>query len=198
MHDYRAELERRIEQFCSYFEPMDHRAHEAAHGPCFMIFEERLPEGSGQQPREDREPALAALAAAFGESGGVGNLDPDEARAFDLPDESWRGDDSHNCFIQFSFEKDWFCMDLPLQTLSWSEAMEILWHRRGFFYLRDRAQFTLHGEDVEGYDPFRKIYLYGDEESAAEDMAVIFFRIWGLAVDSRFYVSAASFGSEHK
>jgi hypothetical protein len=34
MHDYRAALERRIEQFCSYLEPMDHRAHEVAHGPC--------------------------------------------------------------------------------------------------------------------------------------------------------------------
>jgi hypothetical protein len=69
MHNYRAKLERRIKQFCNYLEPMDHRAHEVAHRPCFMIFEERLPDGSRQQPREDREPALAAIAAAFGESG---------------------------------------------------------------------------------------------------------------------------------
>ena len=73
----------------------------------------------------------------------------------------------------------------------------MLWYRTGFFYLRDREQFTLHGEP-EGYDPFRKVYIYGDEESAAEDTAFVFFQVWSLPVDSRLYVSAASFSGEHE
>ncbi len=39
--DYRAELERRIEQFHRYLEPMDRRAHEDARGPCYTVFENR-------------------------------------------------------------------------------------------------------------------------------------------------------------
>jgi hypothetical protein len=64
----------------------------------------------------------------------------------------------HIRFVQFSFERDWFCMDLPRQTLSFPEAMEVLWYQTGFFCLCDREQFTLHGEP-EGYDLFRKTYI---------------------------------------
>jgi hypothetical protein len=63
---------------------------------------------------------------------------------------------------------------MPRQTLSRDEAQQIVRYRTGFFYLSDRKQFTLHCEDVEGYDPFRKVYVYRDESSAAEDMAFIF------------------------
>ena len=75
--------------------------------------------------------------------------------------------------------------------------MEVLWHRRGFFYLRDKPQFNLQGEPEE-YDPFRKVYPYGDEETAAEDMAFVFFRVWGLPVDTHLYVSSASFGGAYE
>ena len=84
-------------------------------------------------------------------------------------------------------------MDMPIQTLYKAEAEQILRSRKGFFYLKDRPQFTLYEEDVEGYDPFRKIYVYGDEDSAAEDMAFIFFQVWKFPVDWRFYVKASSF-----
>ncbi len=197
MADYRAEVERRIEQFRRYLEPMDHRAHEVAHGPCFTVFENHRPgEYPGEPRREEREPVLAAIAKVFGERGGAGGPRPDEPCPPDLPDEGWREDDSPIRFVQFSFERDWFCMDLPRDALSFPEAMEVLWHRTGFFYLRDKPQFTLYGEP-EGHDPFRKIYLYGDEGSAAEDAAFLFFRAWELPVDSRLYVSSASFGTEH-
>lgn len=82
---------------------------------------------------------------------------------------------------------------MPLQTLYWAEAEQILRCRKGFFYLRDRPQFTLKEEDVDGYDPFRRAYIYGDEESAAEDMAFIFFQVWRFPVDWTFYVKAAAF-----
>jgi hypothetical protein len=40
---------------------LDRRAHEVAHGPCFLIFENYCPDGGfGEQLREDRETFLAA------------------------------------------------------------------------------------------------------------------------------------------
>jgi hypothetical protein len=97
-------------------------------------------------------------------------------------------------FTQFSFEENWFCIDLPVQTLKRCEAEQILRRRIGFFFLRDRQQFTLHGEQTAGSDPFRKVYLYGDEWSAAEDMAFVLFEVWRFPVDVRLYVTAAAFG----
>jgi hypothetical protein len=46
--------------------------------------------------------------------------------------------------------------------------------------------------------PLQKVYLYRDEESAAEDMAFIMFQVWKFPVDWRWYVQAASFHTEHK
>ena len=114
----------------------------------------------------------------------------------DLPDEGWREEDSLIRFVQFSFERDWFCMDLPRDVLSFAEAMEVLWYSSGFFYLRDKPQFTLHGKP-KGHDPFRKVYMYGDEAEAAEDAAFLFFWAWGLPVDAHLYVTSAAFGGEH-
>jgi hypothetical protein len=120
----------------------------------------------------------------------------DEVVTPNLPDEGWREDPSSNRFIQFSFERNWFCMDMPISTLFRAEAEEILSRRSGFFYLRDRQQFTLYQEDVKGHDPFRKVYVYSDEESAAEDMAFVLFKVWKFPIDSRFYVTAAAFSGK--
>lgn len=197
MFDYRGELERRIAQFTGYLKPMNHRAHEIAHGSCFMIFEERRTKGESTTAlAEKREFALQAVQSAFRECGALN--DPDVGNSRDLPDEGWRDDDSRNRFIQFAFENNWFCVDMPLQTLYRPEAEEILRYRQGFFDLADRPQFTLHGEDVEGFDPFRKIYLYGDEQSAAEDMAFIWFQVWKFPVDARLFVTSAAFGGDHQ
>jgi hypothetical protein len=197
MFDYRAELERRIAQFLGYLKLMYHRAHEIAEGPCFIIFEERRPRGSSDASLvETRELALQAVQSAFAEFEFTG--DPGDSATHDLPDEGWRGDDSQNRYVQFSFEKNWFCSDMPFETLFRPEAEQILRSRKGFFYLADRPQFTLKGEDVEGHDPFRKIYIYGDEQSAAEDMAFVFFQVWKFPVESRFYVTSAAFSGKHR
>jgi hypothetical protein len=47
---------------------------------------------------------------------------------------------------------------------------------------------------VEMCDPFCKVYLHGDERSAAEDTAYIFFALWHFPVDWRFYFTAFSGG----
>jgi hypothetical protein len=198
MFDYREELERRIGQFESYLKKMHNRAHEEVQGPCFMIFEEDLL-GSDTEDRaltEAVRPALELVEAAFKEAGITGTTVAADVPMIHLPEDGWREDDSEFRFIQFSFEEKWFCMDMPLQTLYRAEAEQILRGRRGFFYLKDRPEFTLHGEDVDGYDPFRKVYVYGDERAAAEDMAFVFFHVWKFPVDWRFYVKAAAFSNK--
>ncbi len=112
--NYRAELERRIRQFHRYQEPMDHRAHEEAHGPCYTIFENRHPDGDfGEQAAEERQPALAALTDMFGEGGGFSGSELAKPDVPGLPEEGWRGEYERTRFVQFAFERDWFCMDLP-------------------------------------------------------------------------------------
>ncbi len=175
--DYRAELERRIGQFHRHLAPMDRRAHEEAHGPCYTVLENRHPDGDfgGQtteerQPaREERQPALAAVTEMFGGGESTVVSKPDEPGLSDLPEGGWREEGERVRFVQFSFERDFLYMDLPRQTLSFDEALEVLWHREGFFYLRDRPQFALPGElgEIEGFDPSRRVYLYGDEGQAA-------------------------------
>lgn len=195
--DYRSDLERRVRQFAQYLKLMDGRAHEEAHGPCFIIFEERRPASPTQdEALVEQRRLVSELATGSWSEGGLSGLD--DSVTVDLPDEGWREDDSMNRYIQFSFERNWFCMDMVLETLFRPEAEEILSCRRGFFYLRDRQQFTLYGEDVEGHDPFRKIYIYGDEDSATEDMAFIFFRVWKFPADTRLYVTAAAFSGKKR
>jgi hypothetical protein len=142
----------------------------------------------------------AVLAAAREEVGGVAFSDTqlDETVSVELPDDGWREDDSESRFIQFSIENKWFCMDLPLQTLFRPEAEELLRRRKGFFYLRDRKEFTLKEEMEETCNPFRKIYIYGDEESAADDMAFVFFQVWKFPVEARLFVSSAAFNGKHR
>ncbi|NLF73675.1 MAG: hypothetical protein GX575_31940 [Candidatus Anammoximicrobium sp.] len=196
--DYRAELERRVQQFAHYLKLMHGRAHDEVQGNCYIIFEERPPDGATDE-RKLSEERRVALQLAFAEwTHENASAAPESGIPFDLPDDGWREDPSRNRFVQFAIERNWFCMDLPRNTLFRPEAEEILARRRGFFYLRDRKQFTLYHEDVEGYDPFRKIYIYGDEDSAAEDMAFIFFEVWKFPVESRLYVTAAAFGGKKR
>ena len=128
----------------------------------------------------------------------TGTITFDDLGSVELPIEGWREDNSQNRFIQFSYERDYFCMDMPRQTLFRPEAEQICRERTGFFYLDERKQFTLYGEDVEGYDPFRKVYVYGDEATAAEDTAFVFFQVWKFPVDWRFYVTAKAFSGKFK
>ena len=197
MFDYSQELERRIGQFATYLKKMHHRAHDEVGGPCFIIFEERPPSNGSVEPAltEAVKPALELVVAGFDDAR-IASVTMTDSPIIELADRGWKEDDSQKRFIQFSIEKDWFCLDMPIQTLYRAEAEQILRCRKGFFYLRDRPQFTLNGEDVEGYDPFRKVYLYGEEESAAEDMAFIFFQVWRFPVDWRFFVTVAAFGDK--
>lgn len=197
--DYQKELQRRIDQFASYLSLMHERSHEIAQGSCFIIFADRKgpSRSSDDELVESKELVLEAISQAFQGMGNTASLS-DEAGFTTTPEEGWREDNSQDRFIQFSFEEKWFCLDMPLQTLFRPEAEKILRDRRGFFYLRDRPKFTLKGEDVDGYDPFRKIYLYGDERAAAEDMAYVWFMVWNYPLEWRLYVKAGAFSGKHQ
>jgi hypothetical protein len=194
---YSEDKRRRVEQFAEYLRLMHDRAFDEVGNCCYITFEERRRRGTpGGRKLSEEEKAAQEVARQSRDAGIDGAGGPDESAAMSLPDEGWRQDDSKNRFVQFSIEHDWFCVDLPRQTLHRAEAGQILRCRQGFFYLRDRPEFALYGENVEKYDPFRKIYTYGDEESPAEDMAYILFDLWHFPVESKFYVTAASFNGK--
>lgn len=197
MFDSGRELQRRTAQFAKYLKKMHRRSHKEVCGPCFMIFsEDDFNNEFDDDPSlsESVTPELEPVLAGF-ENGGFDSVTiEDDSSMSTTPDTGWIQDDSHKRFIQFSFEEKWFCVDMPRQTLYRAEAEKILRDRTGFFYLRDRPEFTLYGETVEGMDPFRKIYLYGDENIAAEDMAFVFFQVWNFPLDWRFFVNSSSFG----
>jgi hypothetical protein len=190
---YHAQRQWQVEQFERWLKLMYHRAHVEHHGSCFIVFDER-----GDRDADD--PSVTAVEAAIMailDEAVRANVGPGSELARNLasiPTVTQRQDPHEESrFVQFSFEKDFFCVDLPEFTLTPHEAQIIERDRSGFFYLDDRPQWTLHKEDVEGHDPLRKIYIYGDERSAAEDMAYIFFDLWKFPTDWQFYVHSSSF-----
>jgi hypothetical protein len=196
MFEYHVELARRIEQFAAHLKRMQHRAHQEVFGNCFIVFQE--------SPNDDLEDfSLTEQARQTAEqllvvSGDLESslMDRNDTKHLDLPPDSWRQDDSESRFIQFSFQESWFCLDIPRCSLYQPEGEKIMGRLNGFFYVRDRPQFMLKGEeeDIETHNPFRKVYLYGDEPLAASEMAFIFFDIWKFPVDWQFYVTAGTFG----
>lgn len=198
MDNYSQELRRRTAQFTACLKKMHHRAHEEVQGSYFIIFQERLSrkDSDDDELKASVTPSLEFAITGFSDAGLDSVTLTEDYPICDIPTEGWKQDNSSPRFIQCSIEKNWFCLDMPLQTLYRHEAEQIFRCRKGFFFLRDRPQFTLKGEHTEGYDPFRKIFIYGDEDSAAEDMAFVFFQIWKFPVDWRFYVYAAAFGSK--
>jgi hypothetical protein len=84
-------------------------------------------------------------------------------------------------------------MDIPNMTLSRAEAELTLRRRSGFFYVKDNRQFEHPAENVARFNPLRKVFVHGDERSAAEEIAFVFFNVWKFPVDWRFYVTAAAF-----
>jgi hypothetical protein len=192
MPDFHEELERRTEQFRHYLELMRQRHGEIAQGNCFIIFEECL----DLNDRDARQLAAskALVYQASLEVGGWDNAaDFGENIVADLPTEGWKGDDSSCRFIQFSFNPRYFDLDIPNTTLFRAEAEIILRRRSGFFYVKDDRRFEHPKENVDRFNPLRKIFVPGDERSAAEEMAFVFFNVWKFPVDWRFYVTAAAF-----
>lgn len=192
MLTFHQELERRTEQFRHYLKLMQERRATITKGNCFIIFEERHDSDETDSPQLTEAKALVYQSSI--EVGGWDNpAGLDESIVIDLPEEGWRADDSSARFIQFSFNPRYFDIDIPNTTLFRAEAEIILRRRSGFFYVKDNRQFEHPAENVERFNPLRKVYVLGDERSAAEDMAYVFFNVWKFPVDWRFYIKAATF-----
>ena len=71
----------------------------------------------------------------------------------------------------------------------------------GFFWAKNRPDLRwvrANWKDMLTWEPLQKVYLYRDEESAAEDMAFILFQIWHFPVNTPLYVKAAAFHTKHR
>ena len=199
MPDFNEEKRRRINQFAEYLRLMGLRAHKVAKDSCFIIFNEDPPEDA-ESPKLKESVAikvdcLAEGGSASGGSGGSGG--PGDAH--ELPQEGSR--DLPARYIQFAFMRDCFYLELPNNTVFPYEAEQIFRHRLGFYWAKDRPDLRWvrsNWKDMLTWEPLQKIYLYRDEESAAEDMAFIVFQIWHFPVDTPLYVKAASFHTKHR
>ncbi|GEM_PF-3972919 len=78
------------------------------------------------------------------------------------------------------------------------EAERLRRNRSGFFYVRERPAFSLHDEDANGFDPFRKVYLYGDEQTAAEDLAHVLYRVWDMPDSAPILATSGVFGEARR
>lgn len=99
-------------------------------------------------------------------------------------------EDSSGDFVaQFLFVRDYFAIDLPNTLIDRDQAEIILRSRPGFFRLVDRPQYCkLHEpEHLVAYDPLERVYLYGDQEAAAEDAEFLFFDLWKSPPDERYH-----------
>ena len=192
MPTYVDEKRRRIDQFTEYLRLMGIRRHKVVKDNCFIVFEDSPPDNSAS-PKLKESVAIKAECLA---DGGSGSGQPDEDVSSDFQD-----GESRPRFVQFAFMQDCFYMELPNNTIFPPEVEQILRHSMGFFWAKDRPDLwwvrnTM--KDMVKWNPLQKIYLYHDEESAAEDMAFILFQVWKFPVDSPLWIKAASFEIGHQ
>jgi hypothetical protein len=186
---YTDEKRRRIDQFAGYLRLMGLRRHKVVkNDDCFAVFTEKAPEDSGS-PHVEESSAIKIDCLANGGSGSTGS------DGIELPREGWLPAKPFR-FIQFAFTRDCFYLELPNNTVFPNEAEQILQQRPGFYWARNRPDLRwvrANWKDIVEWDPLQKVYLYRDEQSAAEDMAFILFQVWKFPVDWRWYIRAAAF-----
>ena len=193
MPTFLEEKRRRIEQFADYLRLMGRRRHEIVKDNCFIVFEESPPENA-ESPKLKESAAIKVDCLADGGSAFGG--EPGQNVSND-----WHGGDTPSRFIQFAFMPECFYLELPNNTIFPPEDVLILRQKMGFYWAKDRTDLwwvrnTM--KDMEKWNPLQKIYIYHDEESAAEDMAFILFQVWMFPVDSPLYVKAGSFEAGHR
>lgn len=187
MPTYLNEKRRRICQFTDYLRQMGIRRRKSIKSDCFIIFDDSPPEDA-ESPRL-KEAAVVRVEAGGSLAGQSGETAGD-----------WLGEEARPRYIQFAFRQDCFYMELPNATVTLHEVKQIARHRLGFYWARNRTdlRWVRHNwKDMLKWEPLQKVYLYRDEESAAEDMAFVFFQVWNFPVDSPLYIKAAAFGNKH-
>jgi hypothetical protein len=99
-------------------------------------------------------------------------------------------------FIQFVFTEHTLRLDLPNSTITAAEAAKLLQDRSGFFRLIERPNYWPRDNHFFKFDPVQKPYIYGDELSAAEDIAYVLYELWNCPIDCPIEVK--SFASNNK
>ena len=193
MPTYLDEKRRRIRQFAEYLRLMGLRAHKVVKDSSFIIFDDAPPEDA-ESPKLKESVAIKvdALAAGGSASGRLGDAS--------VPKHG-KPRKRRSRYIQFAFMRDCFYLELPNNTVFPQEAEQIFRHRLGFYWAKNRPDLRwvrANWKDMLTWEPLQKVYLYRDEESAAEDMAFILFQIWHFPVDTPLYVKAASFHTKHR
>lgn len=172
----RTELNRRTEQFRGYLDSMRHRYSGVVGEDCTLQFT------ASPNFIETEEKGLFATI--------VGWLTPGRES-----EEQSEESEKHR-IIQVMFNEDWFFMDLQFpMTLSAAEAKEISSKREGFSLAskdKDWELLNSVGEVSDASDALMKVYAYGQEREAAEDVAFVVFEIWKLPMDSPLYAWAES------
>ena len=195
MPTYLDEKRRRIGQFAEYLRLMGLRAHKVVKDSCFHHLRRsasrrcRVTQAQGIGGDQGRFPGRWWL--------GIGRVGRCRGVA-----EAWQTRENvvpaisnlPSCGTAFT----WNCpttRSFPRRPSRFSAAA---WDSTG-----RRTGLTFVGSGPTGrtcvkWEPLQKVYLYRDEESAAEDMAFILFQIWHFPVDSPLYVKAASFHTKHR
>ena len=197
MSEYRTELDRRMQQFKHYLELMQQRRRGTGSEDCFIIFDDREdPDGpAAGHLRESATPVRESVLEGVAGDRGAGSAAREEPVVVDLPAEGWRGHDWQLRFMQFRFNERSFDLDIPNTTLCRAEAEVVLRRRSGFFPAVERLdlEHPTNRDITKRFSPLRKMYVNGDESSAAEDTAFVWFSVWRFPVDWTFFVTAAAF-----
>lgn len=172
-------IERRASQIHGWLMRMRRRRERGI--DCFIIFDEEPPAAK----RKRRLPPGMMIA-----DGGAPPASPEPAH--------WtkkKVPDSFHHFVQFGFEEADFCIDLPVETLSATDAERLLAERDGFKWLSEVRP------DIEAsrtHNPLVKAYAYGHEPVAVDDMLFLLLDVWNIPADFCWYVKAARFGGRGK
>jgi len=194
MSSYINEKQLRINQFAEYLRLMGLRRHKVVKDDCFIIFDDSPPEDA-ESPKLKESVAIKVDCLADGGSAS-GTGEPAEYSSND-----WQGGESQPRYLQFAFKRDCFYMELPNNTVFPPEVEQILRHGMGFYWAQDRPDLSWvrgNWKDMLKWNPLQKLYLYRDEESAAEDMAFILFQVWKFPVNAPLFVKAAAFHTKHR
>ena len=193
MSTYVNEKRRRIEHFAQYLRLMGLRRHKVVKEDCFCIFEESAPE-------DTENPCIKESAAIKVDCLANGGSTPGGDDAGESPREDWSPGEPFR-YIQFAFRRECFYLELPNNTVFPYEAELILQQRPGFYRAENRPDLRWvrsNWKDMLKWNPLQKVYLYRDEESAAEDMAFILFDVWKFPVDWLWYIKASAFHTKHR
>lgn len=186
MSDFSMEFSRRVRQFQDYLEITERRL-RTANEQGFLIIQE-YPRDFGCNTK-----LLEAARKRPVKSRVVSGLQGDDDDEAEVEDSSSEAEEKAGRFVQFSFWEKFVVCDLPNTTLSRFEGRQIIRDLPGFGYVRERPDYPYYRNDVPTFDPLQKQYLPDDMESAANDAARIFFRIWKFPVDTCLYLTATTF-----